>query len=146
MFFLQYYKQLFHTPKATTPLYGNHGNTPIGQATHPKMLSYFPLSLKTLREGRFIMGGNVFVQRPKTTFIRNSVLYWIFLCALDPNCISPEGVRKCSPVRQDLWKGGHSFDMSLMSCVLGDRYIDVEKYAQTLNNINDRESSRGKHF
>lgn len=136
--YFQYYLPLFEDGKVVTNIYGNYAHHNIFRYTFPGMYPYFQPDMDMMVSTNMIRGGFVFVSTPSEPK-DDSLLHWLVVCALDPNCISPKGAYKnvylegkSVKIKNNsdyFFTGSHRFDQAAMSILLADRHSDVQ-YAE----------------
>ena len=92
--------------------------------THPQMYKYFPVSIEALKTTEQLES-EAFVIYNKLTYWK--ILHWAFMCALDPDCISPKGSTRFCEFNDDRFKTYarcHRYDQSVLNLLAVDAFVD----------------------
>ena len=92
------------------------------EITDPGMYKYLPTDLPALKQQSQIAEANSLVYY-NTKEVFDEILYWHFLCSLDPSCIAPPGSfalphNPRSWISPPVWAGIHRYDQSALNILL----------------------------
>lgn len=91
-------------------------------ATHKAMYNYIPINLSLAQNVEMLGANFMWLSRKKDN---KSVIKWALLCALDVNCIQPEGhYIFCNKEKDKIWMGCHRYDQSVVNLLLMNKYGD----------------------
>ncbi|CAI5440841.1 unnamed protein product [Caenorhabditis angaria] len=96
---------------------------------HPKLLEYFPSSIYFLKKSAQLGANFMYFARTRESL---EVVKWWILCALDEQCMGPEGAKiKCKfdkKNKYDINANCFRFDQSVLNLLLLNRFRDHNKY------------------
>lgn len=93
----------------------------IFSATHHGMYKYLNPKIETMKALQMQAAYFLWIKR---TSVQKSVLHWAVACALNPNCIAPNGHRLiCNMKLVKTYMNCHRYDQSLFTILLANKFM-----------------------
>ena len=106
--------------------------TSVFAATHPHMYTWLPTDRGRLKRATMLQA--TYMVMVKTAAFYKNVFYWLVLCALEEDCIAPEGAKKSCDLldmnRYDIYGNCHRYDQSAIN-ILINNYLNFDLFRVT---------------